>query len=183
MSFRSSRTENKAVTKNCKFCKDAGKSVEEYTSHFIRATMDPNSRIVCPTLLAIECRFCFQLGHTVSKCKKLASRGKNVQDAPVKKSYDKQERVQVVNPFDLLSEMGDSDDEEEATIGSSDAMSCMDCDTVSTGSTLVMTYAQMLNKPVPMAEASHEDAYSRLSLVKKTRYMRSWADDSDSDEE
>ena len=55
----------------CKICFDTGKTEEMYDSHFVRETRDPNSRIVCPTLLAMECRFCFARGHTVSKCPKL----------------------------------------------------------------------------------------------------------------
>ena len=71
----------------CKICFDTGKTEEMYDSHFVRETRDPNSRIVCPTLLAMECRFCFARGHTVSKCPKLdkVKSGENVCDAPLKK--------------------------------------------------------------------------------------------------
>ena len=71
----------------CKICFDTGKTEEMYDSHFVRETRDPNSRIVCPTLLALECRFCFAIGHTVSKCPKLdkVKSGENVCDAPLKK--------------------------------------------------------------------------------------------------
>ena len=216
-----SRTSNKSTmskvirSKSCKFCKDAGKSVEEYTSHFLRETTDPNSRIVCPTLLLIECRFCFKRGHTVSKCKKLADQKngrneKNVPEAPVKKAWTPS-RKYVANTFDLLSEIGDSDNETEfESIGSS-ISACTerfaeprsgianhrfsgdsslsfrkelsqenDCEEESNGSTNVLSYAQMLAKPVQNAQ--QVGVGSRLSILTKARMMRSWADsDSDSD--
>ena len=52
----------------CKVCKDSGKSEEEYMSHFVRATADPNSEVVCPTLLSMRCRFCDRNGHTINYC-------------------------------------------------------------------------------------------------------------------
>lgn len=58
---------NKQV-KFCKICKDAGKTEAEYTSHFIRETPDITSKVVCPTLLSQECRYCFKKGHTVKYC-------------------------------------------------------------------------------------------------------------------
>jgi hypothetical protein len=49
----------------CKVCADAGKTD---TAHYVRLTPDPKSPVVCPTLLALECRYCFKLGHTVKYC-------------------------------------------------------------------------------------------------------------------
>jgi hypothetical protein len=58
----------KPVQKFCKVCQDAGKSESEYRSHFTRETRDPNSKVTCPTLLALECRYCYKNGHTVKYC-------------------------------------------------------------------------------------------------------------------
>jgi len=70
MNRMSKSTQSKQPNKSfCKVCKDAGKSEEEYTSHFVRATPDKNAPIVCPVLLSIECRFCGKNGHTESYCK------------------------------------------------------------------------------------------------------------------
>jgi len=55
--------------KFCKVCKDSGKPEAEYTSHFVRETHDIRSKVVCPTLLANECRYCGHLGHTIQFCK------------------------------------------------------------------------------------------------------------------
>ena len=58
----------KAIVKYCKVCHDAGKSESDYRSHFIRESPAPTSRVVCPTLLALECRYCFNSGHTIKYC-------------------------------------------------------------------------------------------------------------------
>jgi hypothetical protein len=59
---------NKNTKKFCKICQDAGKSELEYTSHYSRETPDPKSKVVCPTLIAQDCRYCFKKGHTVKYC-------------------------------------------------------------------------------------------------------------------
>ena len=56
------------IQKYCKVCHDAGKSEAEYRSHFTRESPDPKSKVTCPTLLALECRYCFKNGHTVKYC-------------------------------------------------------------------------------------------------------------------
>ncbi len=75
MSKNSSSSSKSSSSKMyCKVCHDSGKSEAVYTSHFIRETVDPNSKTVCPTLLALECRFCFCKGHTVKYCSTLKRR-------------------------------------------------------------------------------------------------------------
>ena len=182
--YANSRHRQSRVTpiKVCKFCKDAGKSEVEYTSHFLRESKDPTSRIICPTLLAIECRYCSKRGHTVSKCTKLAKdkeRGAVSTERAVRRPEER--TYSPTNHFDLLSDNGDSDNE-DTTIST-----CMDCDTVgsasSSGSTL--SYADILRSQ-PNAVVVIETKVpvgSRLSILDKARMMRSWADSSDSDDE
>lgn len=55
----------------CKVCHDSGKSEAEYTSHWVKTKPGPDGIVVCPTLLAQECRYCHESGHTPSCCKKL----------------------------------------------------------------------------------------------------------------
>ena len=38
------------------------------TNHYLRETPSPDSKLVCPVLLATECRYCKDFGHTVSRC-------------------------------------------------------------------------------------------------------------------
>lgn len=68
MSFNNTRKVSKPF---CKVCCDAGKPEAEYTSHFVRSSPAADSVVVCPTLLAQECRYCHAPGHTVKFCKVL----------------------------------------------------------------------------------------------------------------
>jgi hypothetical protein len=67
--FKMNATNNNNNNNNkkpfCKVCADAGKTD---TAHYVRLTPDPKSPVVCPTLLALECRYCFKSGHTVKYC-------------------------------------------------------------------------------------------------------------------
>lgn len=80
---KNTNTKNtKSVSKPfCKICFDAGKPESQYTSHYIRKTTDPNSAITCPILLATECRYCHQMGHTISRCT-LREQNNRARDAP-----------------------------------------------------------------------------------------------------
>lgn len=104
------------VKKFCKVCQDAGKPESEYTSHNVRETKDPNSRLLCPTLLALECRNCFKKGHTVKYCSLLKKQQLQQQisaNAPPKKQEQKQGQGQKQtqkNVFMLLE--SDSEDDE-----------------------------------------------------------------------
>ncbi len=54
----------------CKVCHDAGKSESVYTSHCVKTYNIKTGKTdtTCPTLLAVECRYCWKLGHTVKFC-------------------------------------------------------------------------------------------------------------------
>jgi len=66
----------------CKVCFDAGKSEKEYTSHYLKDRPGPKGKVICPTLLATECRYCHQHGHFKSHCQRLIERKR----APVSKA-------------------------------------------------------------------------------------------------
>ena len=107
--------------------------------------------------------------------------------APIKKAWTGNTRVYDVNHFDLLSDFGDSDVEEEVD---SNASTCMECDTSAAESlnseVSKMTYAQILAKPATLVinvPALAAEVGSRISIINKARMMRSWADFSDSDDE
>lgn len=51
--------------KSCKVCRDAGKSEKDYSSHNVK---NKKGNVICPTLLAQECKTCKQKGHTVKYC-------------------------------------------------------------------------------------------------------------------
>lgn len=58
----------------CKVCYDAGKPEELYASHFVKDRPGPDGRVVCPTLLNQECRYCKEKGHTPTHCPRLADK-------------------------------------------------------------------------------------------------------------
>lgn len=73
----------------CKVCFDAGKTD---TAHFVRSSPDPKSKVTCPTLLALECRYCAQVGHTVKYCSVLKKNNKD------RERVDRQTRVVAAPP-------------------------------------------------------------------------------------
>jgi hypothetical protein len=104
----------------CKVCKDAGKSETDYSSHWPR---DDDGNTICPTLLAQECRYCHESGHTVKYCKKLAQhkaseeKGKHQEDRAKRIAAfhgtpkTKVEQAQTQSRFALL--VGDDSDNED----------------------------------------------------------------------
>ena len=54
----------------CPHCTNVNKFMNKNlpTDHWLRETADPTSPIVCKELMATECRFCHNLGHTKSQC-------------------------------------------------------------------------------------------------------------------
>ena len=67
-SSRASNAYNKSVTPFCKVCYDAGMSVTDYTSHYVKDQPGPDGKVVCPTLLAQKCLNCGVPGHTTNYC-------------------------------------------------------------------------------------------------------------------
>jgi hypothetical protein len=100
----------------CKVCHDAGKPEREYTSHCVK-TYDIKvgaMKVTCPTLLAIECRYCGQNGHTLKFCIVLEEKNKmdaqrarerarpQQQQQPVQQQPVQQQRP--MNAFAVLAE-------------------------------------------------------------------------------
>ena len=113
---------NKVVAKPCcKVCKDAGKSFEEYSSHWPK---DDSGRVICITLLNQTCRYCSGVGHTVKYCSVLAkdksdkakveafcARQKRIKAYEETKSAKKTSAVApAVSRFALLMDDTESDD-------------------------------------------------------------------------
>jgi hypothetical protein len=59
----------------CKVCFDAGKSEEEYSSHWVK---DKERKVVCPYLLSLNCRYCSKQGHTSKFCELLLKKENEV---------------------------------------------------------------------------------------------------------
>jgi len=69
----SNKKQQKFQTPFCKVCYDAGKSENEYTSHYVRSEQGANGKVVCPTLLTQECGYCGACGHTPKFCQVLTA--------------------------------------------------------------------------------------------------------------
>lgn len=119
---KSNKTSNIVSNKFCKVCCDAGKDESVYTSHFVKS--DPvNGVIVCPTLKALECRYCKKKGHTIKFCKALQEKDKlskrvysleNPTTPKLKKCMNNPKTVfNQVNAFDVLFSDSDEDNDDE----------------------------------------------------------------------
>lgn len=99
----------------CKVCYDTGKSAEIYNNHFVKDIPGPKGIVICPTLLSLECRYCKQKGHTVSKCPAVAekrSHKKYVKPTTVPEKNDKKPTTKRnTNRFDLLETDDETPDE------------------------------------------------------------------------
>lgn len=162
----------------CKICFDTGKAESLYSNHFVRETRDPNSRIVCPTLLALECRYCFASGHTVSKCPKLkgAKSGSRTGscDAPMKKQKNARrccdESSCSSNGFSVLDSLdGDGDGDSECVDTVSDVFPCLAESLASVNEVSNKTYAAalmaLLSKPPRKVVVEVPDDVSCVSSV------------------
>jgi hypothetical protein len=89
----------------CKVCQDSGKLISEYTNHNVR---DRSGKTVCPTLLAQECRNCYQRGHTVKYCRLLKAAPEPV-TKPAAKPVTKAKPM----PKNVFMVFDESDSEEE----------------------------------------------------------------------
>ena len=120
----SNSNSNNSKKPYCKVCHDAGKSESIYTSHCVKSynINTGKTETICPTLLALECRYCYKNGHTVKFCPVLETNKK--MDIERARDRARQERPQqqaqeqknlpnrnLRSAFAALAD--DSDDEDE----------------------------------------------------------------------
>ena len=119
---------NKRVTPEvrkpfCKVCQDAGLSDAIVSSHFVK---DTEGKVICPTLLSQECRYCFKVGHTVKFCPILADQAKEEKKiearvARVKAQREEEEKKKSApkskpTSKNAFAALDDSSDEEEVRV-------------------------------------------------------------------
>ena len=182
-----------ALKKYCKVCHDAGKSETEYTSHFIRENRDPCSKVVCPTLLSLECRYCSKKGHTVKYCKnlekdKIAEARQTKSSITNTKPKSQEKYKQPNNMFSNLE--SDSEDEEQEQ----DVKEVKEVEVRAPITSNIKSYASALLRPAltskevkiaPIITRQNNDVVPSYNNIKSTYIKnKSWADtDSDSDSE
>ena len=65
----------------CRACHNAGKPIDEYTSHWTRSSPGSGGVITCPLILSSECGYCHQTGHWTKFCPVLAGKGADEEGA------------------------------------------------------------------------------------------------------
>ena len=182
-----------ALKKYCKVCHDAGKSETEYTSHFIRENRDPCSKVVCPTLLSLECRYCSKKGHTVKYCKnlekdKIAEARQTKSSITNTKPKSQEKYKQPNNMFSNLESDSEDEQEQEQEVKVKEEKELV------IRTTNIKSYASALLRPaltskevkiVPIITRQNNDIVPSYNNIKSTYIKnKSWADtDSDSDSE
>jgi len=81
----------------CKVCFDAGKSEEDYTSHYLKDRPGPNGKVICPTLLMTECRYCHEYGHFKSHCPDLEKRKRDKERNAKARTVSRQQKFEAGN--------------------------------------------------------------------------------------
>lgn len=153
----------------CKVCHDAGKKESEYTSHYVRSIPDCNgvTKVTCPTLLSMECRYCYKTGHTAKFCPDIKN-FHTIEKYPPIKNYSQEKREQKPNPVVV---------EEFPSLGAK-----LQVKPVMTG------WSSALTKNAPIdTEKEHYEIMGRSKMrqiapINRT-VKKGWVDYSDSEEE
>ena len=175
----------------CKVCHDAGKPESEYTSHYVRSDLGPKAKVVCPTLLGLECRFCFEKGHTVSFCSVL-KKHKNAEKKAVARDEFAEASVisplnapkKATNSFGALDQNSDEEVSKKAKKEEFPSL-CEVVKKVTFKTSGVVSYAAkasvVLERPVLKRSPSSHYNYKEKPVVVKEK--RKWADFTDSEDE
>ena len=180
----------------CKVCQDAGKTEIEYTSHYVRSMPDKSgkTKVTCPTLLATECRYCFELGHTTKFCPVIEA-NKKVEEKAIKKVDEKKVLPKAKAPTNVFAGLAeDSDSEEEQVTKVSNKVKEEFPSLVSTNiqeaKPLISGWASVAAKTQTQYESEkYEQKLIEMSIKRQfppvsiPQVKKSWADWSDSEEE
>lgn len=99
--FRNSLYESPEKKPYCGTCHKAGLPYQEYTNHWTRKSLDPNSEIVCPLILNSVCTKCNKTGHWRKYCPDIFSLPKR----------DSENQFKPINESDIVIEDYRSSDE------------------------------------------------------------------------
>jgi hypothetical protein len=115
VSNKSNNSSNNKPKAFCGACQKAGKTMEEYTSHWTRSKPGTEGVVTCPLILTSECGYCHEMGHWTKFCPLLTNKTVVVvAEKQVKKTATK--AVVVVPPkknFDMLYMSDDEDDDDD----------------------------------------------------------------------
>lgn len=180
--------------KHCPVCAKAGMPEEVYSSHYVRESRDPHSRVTCPTIKFNKCGKCGKTGHFSSTCKVMERKPE-----PVK--HIKVSRVQVTNRFAFSdSEKSDDETDDKTKVELKDdsdkepvkiSRHQRDADAKATIAGWQEEYTDLLKLPKEQRNNTHVYWDETYGIVKRKyeilssteglmlRYKHSWASDSE----
>ena len=177
------------MSKFCKVCFDAGKDESTFKSHFVKSGLGDQCTVVCPTLLATECKYCHRVGHTVKYCNGLKYKRRvsfvrdDIVKADVKVNVDVNKKTIQTNTFASLIE-SDSEDEVLLTPAHTPAPTPAPTPVHTPAHTPapLQGWAAIAAK-APTAKAPTAPNYVGKSFAVGNGLSRSWTDWSDSDDD
>ena len=166
----------------CAHCFNLKKPESEYRSHFLRASPDPKSAVVCPELLATNCRYCLKNGHTVGACPILAERKRDEEREAKQIEREarlKQQSIEQKKQSDVKKQQSkgsfaalfdSSDDEEEMTLKVSSKVSKKPISLPSKIETFEEKFPALPTKSAPVAAAPKLMNYAGMAAKSKSEY-------------
>jgi len=177
----------------CKVCADAGKLESEYTSHWVKSF--DGKTVTCPTVKAIKCGYCFNLGHTPKFCPVLANKTKMEEKAYAQAKYRESIHTNPYkNQIDVKIKpkfvMFESDDEEEQSVKTkietkTKTQTQTKTQTHEPEKQTIYGWAAIVAKSTEQnsAEILASSVKRQIPPIQSIRSKTSWADYCDSDED
>jgi len=161
----------KTKTNYCKVCADSKKPESIVTSHNVR---DPKTNVVlCPTLLAQNCNYCGQSGHTTSYCK-IKQKDARIEERETKLAKTKVQTDTAKSRktgFAALESDSEDDDNEEVVTEEFPQVSPY-TQPVNTTSTMVGSYASALQREKPQTKPVTRLLPSETTVTRETTVPR-----------
>jgi hypothetical protein len=166
----------------CAHCFNLKKPESVYKSHFLRASPDPKSAVVCPELLATNCRYCFKNGHTVGACPVLAEKKREEErfekqkerEARLKQQSIEQKKQAEVkkqqNKGSFAALFDESSDDEEMTLKVSSKVSKKPTNISSKIETFEEKFPALPTKSASVAAAPKLMNYAGMAAKSKSEY-------------
>ena len=114
----SSKMSSKCSSYKCKVCYDAGKPAADYNSHYVKSA--DRSKVTCPIILAIKCRYCGEMGHTLKYCAKqqkpASASAASASAASASASKAKAKNVVKASAIENMYSILDDDDDEDEDV-------------------------------------------------------------------
>jgi ABC-type proline/glycine betaine transport system ATPase subunit len=176
---------SKCSSYKCKVCYDAGKPAADYNSHYVKSA--DRSKVTCPIILAIKCRYCGEMGHTLKYCAKQQQKPAASNASASASNKAKAKNVVKASAIENMYSILDDDEDEDEDVAFSHEVMKSEQNFVpffqkgDEEQQVQKSYADAVNaEPAPPAPAP----VIILSIPKLVRAeVKRWADYSDSEDE